>query len=142
MRIVDKKLVFSAIETVDFSYLGNVIHTWLVQFKADYLARDHYSVPTELADEHGEKAQEKYIEILDKMIYAFADNEPNIMKYDFTYTATDNHGAETEDGYLVWDMKCTDDEAHAQYVEDCKVHEERCLEGRELFGKYYHCLWW
>lgn len=137
MRIVDKKLVFSAIETVDFSSLGDVIHTWLVQFKAGYIACEHYSVPTELADEHGEKAQEKYIEILDKMIYAFADDEP---VYAGEITMDVNESSLSGITRRSW-PKVSDQDAWDRYIVESMEHDFKVQEGVALFGKYFRSLW-
>lgn len=136
MRISKGKPVFGRKDTVDFSTLGEIIHAWLVKFRDDYVKLDLCSVPYDLADEHSDNAQAKYVEIMDKMIYAFADVEPEYTG-EITWDSEPIEGSE----YHRVHTQVSDEEAWEQYMKDCDEHGKKVEEGLKLFGKYFRSLW-
>tara|TARA_Y100000593_G_scaffold94032_1_gene191257 strand:+ start:50973 stop:51386 length:414 start_codon:yes stop_codon:yes gene_type:complete len=136
MRISKGKPVFGRKDTVGFNTLAEIIHAWLVKFRDDYISRGIYSVPHDLADECGDKAQEKYLEIIDKMIYAFADVEPEYAG-EISITSEPIEGSE----YHRLHTHVSDQEAWDQYTKDCDEHGKKVEEGLKLFGKYFRSLW-
>ena len=74
------------------------------------------------------KADVLWEEILEEMIYAFEDKEPN--PDDFGYNIT------LKDGQLV---STGDKEGFNKAMQE---HEARVANGHELFGKFYKNLWW
>jgi len=78
--------------------------------------------------------------IIDEMIYAFdSTNEPIISDYDFDLEFM-NVG-KTEQGYIQSTIKCSDEYEYDLYKKDMEEWEQRCEKGRELFAKYFKCLW-
>lgn len=136
MRISKGKPVFGRKDTIDFSTLGEIIHAWLVKFRDDYVKLELYSVPCDLADEYGDDAQAKYVEIMDKMIYAFADVEPEYAG-DISCVSEPIEGSQ----FLKMDVQVSDEDAWDQYVKDCDEHQRKVQEGLKLFGEYYRSLW-
>ena len=136
MRISKGKPVFGRKDTVDFSTLGEIIHAWLVKFRDDYVKLELYSVPCDLVDKYGDEAQEKYIEIIDKMIYAFADVEP---EYAGEISITSEPIDSSE--YRRLHTHVSDEGAWDQYMKDCDEHEKKVEEGLKLFGEYFRGLW-
>lgn len=94
-----------------------------------------------LSDEDYLKCEEYYDNVIDKIIYAFDENnEPDIDDYDFSYNRIT--GEPDENGLRPFELDCTNDEEKERYSSDMKMYGERCAEGRELFSKYYNTLWW
>jgi len=129
MRISKGKPVFGRKDTIDFSTLGEIIHAWLVKFKDDYVELELSGVPVG-------HTREEYREIIDKMIYAFADVEPE-------YAGDISCVSELIEGsqFLKMDVQVSDEDAWDQYMKDCDEHQRKVQEGLELFGEYYRSLW-
>lgn len=136
MRISKGKPVFGRKDTVDYTTIAEIIHAWLVKFRDDYVKLELYSVPCDLADEYGDDAQAKYVEIMDKMIYAFADVEP-----EYSGKIWHKTGEPDERGFIPFNIEVSDEDAWEQYMEDMREHERKVGEGLELFGKYFRSLW-
>ena len=129
MRISKGKPVFGRKDTIDFSTLGEIIHAWLVKFRDDYIELGLTSVPVGLS-------QEEYLDIIDKMIYAFADVEP-----EYNGEITYNSDKITDSQFRrVW-VEVSDQDAWEQYLRECDEHAEKVEEGLELFGEYFRSLW-
>lgn len=124
MKIVNDEVVF---EDYDVSaanvVLAKIIATGLTNFKARLLEMDAagtvYGVPIPFDDEvdgdYFVVAKNKWLEILDSMIYAFGVEEPMLPS--------------TEDGLGKWYL---DRDEHWRKVDD----------GRAKFIKYFDNLWW
>lgn len=136
MRISKGKPVFGRKDTIDFSTLSEIIHAWLVKFRDDYVKLDMYSVPCDIAEQYPDKAQEKYLEIIDKMIYAFADVEP---EYSGEITL-EKHPTESKKYYRI-ETQVSDEDAWEKYMQDCKEYQQKVEEGLILFGEYFRTLW-
>jgi hypothetical protein len=93
-------------------------------------------------DEHNvidNKAREKWIAILDDMVYAMECCVDE--SFDSPYSYDDDHGFEFVDDeesgykrYRSWGMNCDKDKQ--------KIRDERIARGLGYFGKYFQCLWW
>lgn len=129
MRISKGKPVFGRNDTIDFSTLGEIIHAWLVKFRDDYIELGLTSVPVGLS-------QEEYLDIIDKMIYAFADVEPEYSG-GITYNSDKVTGSDIR---RVW-VNVDDQDAWEQYKKECDEHAEKVGEGLRLFGEYFRSLW-
>lgn len=90
-------------------------------------------------DEQGEEGLKLWLEIIDKMIYAFnLKNEPNLKDYAFTF----NHFTEnTEDGLTKVNISPTNQVEYDRYRADEETHWKKVEEGHLLFGKFFRSLW-
>lgn len=68
--------------------------------------------------------------ILDNMLFAFETEEPDISKYGFSMRL--------ENKTITSEGK----EEKARYDKDLKEYWDLRQKGTELFGKYFHSLWW
>lgn len=129
MRVSKGKPVFGRKDTIDFSTLGEIIHAWLVKFRDDYIELGLTSIPVGLT-------QEEYLDIIDKMIYAFADVEP-----EYSGGITMHSDGITDSQFRrVW-TEVSDQGAWEQYLRECDEHAEKVEEGLKLFGEYFRSLW-
>lgn len=98
---------------------------------------DHKGNYTEEQLEEGSKL---WLEIIDKMIYAFnLKNEPSLEDYNFSF----NHSTKTmEDGLNKVDISPTNQSEYDRYRADEDIHWEKVSEGHLLFGKFFKSLWW
>ena len=78
--------------------------------------------------------------VIDEIIYAFSDNEPDIMDYDFEYKPSKELSDET--GMVSFNLECTNQSESDRYSDDKLAYNKRCLEGRKLFAEHFHALWW
>lgn len=129
MRISKGKPMFGRRDTIDFSTLGEIIHAWLVKFRDDYVELGLTSIPVGLS-------QEEYLDIIDKMIYAFADIEP-----EYSGEIRKKTVEPDEHGLIPFKLEVSDEEAWQQYKEDVREHEHKVAEGLKLFGEYFRSLW-
>jgi len=89
-----------------------------------------------------EVSQQKWLDILDKMIYAFEDDEDQF-SYDAGWSMGEGHGEKCDEtGYTRWDMIANDQDAWDKYLKDMIEHQEKVQEGLDLFAKYARNLWW
>lgn len=77
---------------------------------------------------------------LDKMLYAFGEEEPNIEDYNFSLDMLQKN--RNPRGEIECTLICSDEEEMTRYQTDLDLHNTKCQEGYELFGKYYTSLWW
>lgn len=92
-------------------------------------------------DDEAEEKNNEWIEIIDKMIYAFkgvVDNPDFIVDYDSI-----SHEEAKEKGYDLIDVEDLGLDITPFYVdrEAQRIHDSRVREGLELFGKYFQHLW-
>ena len=94
-----------------------------------------------LSDEDWEKAYAYFDYVLDEMIFAFSDNEPDIMAYDFKHNMI-RDDVQDDSPCVAMTIECTNEEESTRYNKDMVEYGERCEKGRELFAKFYDGLWW
>lgn len=141
--------------------LSPIIHNALVKFKEvtqkednqdlkgipNLLVCDMFS-PEQLLDGHMNEEQrdlasEEWRRILDCMIYSFnLKNKPKLKDYNFKYIPAER--VELENGSIQHKGfgETTNQEEYNRYRQDERLHEDKVIEGHNLFGKYFQCLWW
>ena len=93
-----------------------------------------------LSEEDYEKCEGYFDYVIDEIIYAFGNNEPDIMDYDFEYNRVTEQPDEL--GMIPFTLECTNQSESDRYSKDKLAHNKRCLEGRKLFAEHFHALWW
>ena len=148
-----KKVIMSYKDTYNMdTVLNPVIAAWLKKFievKHSDKAR-LFGVPTGALAHHGlisedrpiEDADKVWDEVLEKMLYAFDDNEPNITKYDFDFDFVPTSVDPEYGQCYTMQLKPGTEAENERYDRDMKEHEAKVKEGRELFFKFYDNLWW
>lgn len=151
MRMRGKKAIYNYSDTFSLeSTLAPIIKAGLEKFRDVLVQRnsqgDILGIPCGVENTHqilledgSEEAFQEWISTLDKMIVGFSD-EIDIAEYDFSYDMT-NEKVE-EDGSVSYTLSCTNEDEATRYREDCKLHHQQRLEGRELFAKHFEDLWW
>ncbi len=103
-------------------------------FIEDVLGRSVEYKPNEdgfvVRDVDEDLMEELWWECVDKMIYAFKEDEPNILYYAF------------ETGFSSKGITSTNPKESERYHKDVNIHYNKVQEGSELFGKYLSTLWW
>ena len=153
MYIKHGKPVFTYKDTFSLDEtLSPIICEALKKFKKTLLERDAegkcLGVPidfypedkVEYSREDSEKAFTAWVDTLDKMIYAFDDNEPDIAEYDFEFIT--NNSEPDEKGLVTMNIHASNEDEYSRYKEDQKAHQEYVEEGLDLFAKFYQNLWW
>lgn len=157
MRMKGKKVYFSYRDTFSLdSTLSPVILSALKRFKEVITSPEHSDwrgVPGAVisdmfpdlvghpSDEQMKQADARWLEIIDTMIYAFDHkNEPDLKDYQFKFH---HHVLERfEDGGSRINIGHDNEEEYQRYKADQKEYEEKVVEGHNLFGQFYQCLWW
>lgn len=135
MRMRGKKPIFNIKDTYSLdSTLSPIIAGALKKFKEVSEMPKHedwFGTPASLCEglPH-EEAILLWAEIIDKMIYAFDSEEPEIP--DGIYDAE----------LLLEEVSGEVEEGRNQYQALLSEHYERVSEGTELFAKHYRDLWW
>lgn len=153
MRMKGKKVIFNAQDTYSlYEVLSPVIYEGLKKFKEVILLpenENHTGVPSTILREYFPefdngvlegKHIDKWHEVLDTMIYAFEDKEPDMEDYAFSMKMN-SHPTEHEE-YVRATIEVEGEAEHLRYKEDMNKHNDKVSEGLELFGKYYAALWW
>lgn len=102
------------------------------EFNDDYLVKDW------------EASKKRWFDILDKIIYAFEDNEPCTLGY-FEFVEGPQHGTETDcNGVTLtrWNMIPNDNEGYEAFKKAEEEHGKKVKEGFELFSRYFLDLWY
>ena len=87
------------------------------------------------SEEQLEEGHKKYLEVLDKMIYAFDRlTEPQMDDYNFDFRWKHYDGRRIG-------FECTDVEEFKRYKDDLSDWQEKCLEGRLLFAEHFDSLY-
>lgn len=115
---------------VDCEFCGYPAVFELSQESKDVLGRDE--------DYYDKVSKDLWLTTLDKMIYAFGSEEPEVPHGMFEHEIL----PAGEDGLSEMKLQITDQTAYDAHKLACKIHEGKCEEGRELFAKYYNNLWW
>lgn len=87
-------------------------------------------------DDDFEESYQKWIDIVQEMVYAFTVDEPN-----YTGKIEFMEGEPNEEGLIAFNTR-VDEKLWAEHMEECKAHHARVKAGRELFIKHYDDLWW
>lgn len=133
------------------STLSQIIHSSLVKFKETIIRRSENNqvvgVPSQIypdiqniTDDDENQAWKDWLNILDKMIYAFGDNEPDILEYDFEFI-TEYSKPESPHDYVEMSITPSNEQEYQRYGYDVEIHCKRVKEGLELFGKHFQSLW-
>lgn len=147
-----KKIIWQDKDTWSLdAKLNPILHSALVKFKAVVTSKDTCAgCPGRFIDDHNsdesfEAGLAKWHEALDKMIYAFADIEPNMDDYSFKFGKVSFEKVPGEEG-LAWQRmnmgETINPEEYDRYKADLRIHEEKRQEGLDLFAKHYTSLWW
>jgi hypothetical protein len=145
MRMKGKKPIFSYKDTFDLdATLSPIIYAGLVKFREVITSSDHEfarGVPGKVISEYypdydgtGELPEgsfEKWVEIIDKMIFAFDESRvPDISEYNLLYECFDD------------DIDEGNEDRHKKYDSDIREWRSKVLKGNHLFAEYRDCLWW
>ena len=134
-----KKPIFSYKDTWDLTVVLNpIIAEGLIKFRDTLEHSEKNFIPCNLTpnapkgwegvhvyDEGDIDLKQEWLDTLDKMIYAFKNEEP-----------------EYEGDFIPMTLTPTDESLWEKYLEDMNRHSERVKEGLHLFAKHYHDLWW
>jgi hypothetical protein len=134
MRMRGKLPIFSYRDTFSLdSTLAPIIAAGLRKFKDTISSTEWGGYP------NGFDTEEEWHEVLDKMIWSFenADFEIGLPPEYWEETKgmslvdTLNRG-KTPNQKAIWD----------EYMKNCEAHQERLVEGFDLFAKHFQSLWW
>lgn len=154
MRMKYGKVVFGYKDSWDSqTTLGVIIHDWLVNFKKVLLdKKDHpymgvpnkvmvelYPDVEEYTDDQLHAGFDHWLFLLDQMIFAFSNNEP---EYEGSFNRQEDHGKESETGLRVWNIEPDDMTEWNKFLKECDEYAATVEAGRELFGKYFSSMWW
>ena len=157
MRMKYGKVVFGYKDSWDSqTTLGVIIHDWLVNFKKVILEKkDHpfMGVPNKVmnelypdthqhTDEQLQKGFEHWLFLLDEMIFAFSNDEP---EYEGSFVRGKDHedfDSEDSKGLKTWNMEPDDLNEWNKFLKECDEYAAKVEAGRVLFGKYFSSMWW
>ncbi len=151
MRFKGRKPIASYRDTWDVEHtlrpiIGEALRKF-IEVKNNPKHSDWFGVPAGMlssdADvmslEPTEEAQKAWDDILDKMLLAFTEEEPDMDNYDFTLEFVPNPDNELRGRMLV--TKGSEEEKE-RYYKDVEEYYKRRQEGYELFGKWLRNIWW
>jgi hypothetical protein len=171
MRLRGKKPIFNVKDTWSLdSTLNPIIAEGLKKFKEVIMGENVAGYPQQVIDEfpnplsthavpgliedeeYGVKRNpdydkmddeyfNKWIEIIDKMIYAFED-EKNAPEIPDNYLEMHISEEANENGYFPCEFEITDQEKYDNHKADDEEHHKKVQEGLDLFAKHYKSLWW
>lgn len=114
--------------------------TW-VGVKGDVLKELYPDHKYDYTEEELKVATQYWLDILDKMIYAFdLKNEPNLKDYNFKFKTWSKklEGRDLSEFHI----EPTNKEEYDRYRKDEEDHWKKVEEGHLLLGKFYRALWW
>lgn len=144
MRMRGKKPIFGYKDTFSLSdtlrpIIGEGIRKFIEVSKGP--KGGMFGVPSSFVD--GDELTDENIKdwetVLEKMLYAFTEPEPDIMKYDFTFDHIETEG---ENGRKLYRLEVNNQTEYDRFERDMEEWDRKCKEGYELFGKYFTDLWW
>ena len=115
------------IEKKDMDYMGVPTSTFTKEELSNFV---------DVTDEHFQR----WVDILDKIIYAFEDNEPHLADYNFTLEFIS--GEPSANGTIPLEILRSDENEYQRWLNDSKIHKDKVLEGRKLFAEHFDGLWW
>lgn len=124
--------------------LSPIIHAGLVKFKEELVKHPCAGYPSDLhkgdSEEDSEASYQEWIDVLDKMIYAFdLSKEPKIQDYNFKFE-TEWKTLGNGNSELV-SIDPTDKDEYNRYKNDTEKWYEDKREGLKLFSEYFDSLW-
>ena len=152
MRMKGKKPIFNRRDTYNLdATLDPIITEGLKKFREVMLEPDNVmaSYPTNMDGyEYGNNIPEQektymkqWIEIVDKMIFAFEFPDDPDIPTNIEIKLTEI-GKPHEDGSQEMSVKVNDEDAYNEYKRNCDTHQKKVEEGHALFIKHYKNLWW
>ena len=91
-------------------------------------------------DDNYEQDKQKWLDILDEIIYALKDEPPK--RYYKWVSGPDDGKVDPVIGGIIWDQVPDSPEKQEELLEAMREHQDRVDKGLELFGKYCQNLWW
>ena len=150
MYIKHGKPVFSYRDTFSMDMtLSPIIYAGVKKFRDVLLERNAegkcLGVPSGLCDSYEDTdvdaALEKWIGILDKIIYSFDPySQPDIEDYKFDIKW--HNKGNTEDGNTIVETEIVNEGEWRRYHKDLEEWEEACKEGRMLLMTHWNDMWW
>ena len=152
MQIKKGKVLFGFKDTFSMdSVLAEVICAGVTKYKEVISEKNRKGIPSSIYDEVELTVNDEHEDfeglcykrldyVLDEIIYAFGDNAPDIMKYDYDYDEVSN--TPDQFGNKTYSLVCNNKEELLRYETDSSTHDKRCEEGRLLFAKHFDGLWW
>lgn len=108
---------------------------------SDFLCDDQGHLKNFHSDQELDEGFQKYLDVLDKIIYAFdASEEPDIGDYDFDFEPVPLEGEGESTRYSL-ELVRNNEKAYERYQEDMNDWQEKCEEGRHLLAQHFRCLW-
>jgi len=131
--------------------LSPIILAGLRKFKEELIESKYGSFPSGMFDLVGveemkeptldqeEDAWQMWLEVLDRMVYAFdPTEEPSLDDYGFEF---EWQSSPTENGNTLVSIDVTDKEEYDRYRTDQDDWMDKCREGRMLLAEFYDSLW-
>src|SRR5690554_5177573 len=131
--------------------LSPIILAGLKKFKEELLKDSFGSFPSDMLERIGAEnpidptleehatAWDMWLEVLDKMIYAFDPaEEPSLDDYEFEF---EWQSVPTENGSSLVSIDVDNQEEYNRYREDEEDWAEKCREGRLLLAEFFDSLW-
>lgn len=153
MRFKGKKPIFSYKDTWSMcDTLNPIIYEGLLKF-ADVVEEKNFGVPCQFLNEYypdyctsddgdlPEGSLQAWSDLIREMAYGFCDDEPDISDYDFSLNIVQIGRCE-KTGLIETALESNNESDRERYHTDVKLNNERKEKARELFAKYYECLWW
>jgi hypothetical protein len=154
MKLQDKKIIFNKKDTYSLdSVLSPIISSGLKKLlevlkgqKSD--SEDStFGIPGGMLSADKDNYTEKELDeataewflIIEKMIYAFDEKEPQLPDDVLEMVASSKPN---DKGYYTMEVNILDHDAHHEFNKRNEAHKEKVDEGLELFAKYYGALWW
>lgn len=148
MRMKGKKVIFSERDTWSLDEtLEPVILAALQKFKEVIDKHGVQGIPqwafAEEDTEHEdcETAEKNYLAALDLMIYAFdPSKKPSQEDFGLVSKMRFEETDKPDFSRVVFDVNSK--EAKQNWIQGLTTWDEKCQEGREMFGKHFKSLWW
>jgi hypothetical protein len=134
--------------------LAPIILAGLKKFKEELVESDVRGYPhrmfslvgidegSDVTDEQDQASFEMWLDVLDRMIYAFdPGNEPNMDDYNFEFEWIEYPKEGCEDGLSRIDIDVTNQEEYDRFRQDEREWYDKCKEGRMLLAEYFTDLW-
>jgi hypothetical protein len=141
MRLKGKQPIFNTRDTLSLDCtLDPIIAEGLKKFKEVIKTAEFAGYPIEFELDNDDEAFENWLATIDKMIYAFDANEPEIPETNYLEMVSSDEP--DENGYFPVEINVLDQEVYNKHEADDKEHRKKVQEGLDLFAKYYKALWW
>jgi len=120
-------------------YKEELVESPYASFPSDMLERIGAENPIDPTIEEHAAAWDMWLEVLDKMIFAFdPSEEPNMDEYGFEF---EYESIPMENGNIQVSIDVTDKSEYERYRKDQVDWDDKCREGRMLLAEYFHNLW-